>query len=156
LNALPLLEKYEIPATMFVAPNFLKTKFYYWDVVTEYIRLDLDLNKFVNILPPLNWKNDKAKLIQEICHFLKWLPLSERDKFTNELRELIPTNSKLNESISLSQEQLLELSKNPLIQIGAHSMNHNPMSSLSKEMQLNEINSSLTALENIIHKKINS
>jgi peptidoglycan/xylan/chitin deacetylase (PgdA/CDA1 family) len=84
------------------------------------------------------------------------LPLSERDKFTNELSKLLPTNSKLHESISLSQEQLLELSKNPLIQIGAHSMNHNPMSSLSKEMQLKEINNSLRALENIIHKKINS
>ena len=156
INALPLLEKYNIPATLFVAPSFLEKKFYYWDVVTEYIRLDLDFNKLLNQIPSLKWKSDKTILTQEVCNFLKWMPLEQRDNLTNELIELMPLNSKLNESVSISRDQLLQLSQNPLVEIGAHSMNHNPMSSLSKEMQLIEIKSSLDTLENIIHKKIDS
>ncbi len=97
INALPLLEKYEVPATIFITTNFLgEEASFEWD--------------------------------------MKYLD-TER-------------------AIFLDENQIKLLSKNPLIEIGAHTNNHVQLANLTEEEQRIEIISGKNKLEQIIGKKI--
>lgn len=97
INALPILEKLQIPATIFVTAGMIgKTEPFFWDKETK---------------------------------------TEERGR-------------------SLTENELIELSKNQLIEIGAHTMTHPHLSSLKKEEQEIEILESKRKLESIIKKPI--
>jgi peptidoglycan/xylan/chitin deacetylase (PgdA/CDA1 family) len=55
---------------------------------------------------------------------------------------------------SLTTEQLRELSSNPIIELGAHTVSHPKLSNLDSETQRKEIRGSKEALENALKRKI--
>ncbi len=58
------------------------------------------------------------------------------------------------EKLGISQGDLMEMTKNPLCTIGAHTANHPHLAALSKEEQLHEIRESVYCLEDIIGDRI--
>lgn len=98
-NALPILEKLQIPATIFVTAGKVgSNEPFYWDEKTD--------------------KKDQGRALTE-----------------NELREL---------------------AKNSLIEIGAHTMTHPHLATLPPEKQKYEIEGSKKMLENILGKPVTS
>lgn len=57
---------------------------------------------------------------------------------------------------AMTKEELLELSENPLVEIGAHTMTHPYLSTLSEEEQREEIERSKETIESIIGKEVQS
>lgn len=99
INALPILQKLHIPATIFITSGKVSSNDpFYWDEKTD--------------------KKDQGRALTE-----------------NELREL---------------------AKSPLIEIGAHTMTHPHLSALPTEKQKYEIEESKKILENILGKSVTS
>lgn len=55
----------------------------------------------------------------------------------------------------LTKDDLINISKSPLCTLGTHTINHIPLSNLSKEEQYKELYDSKIELETIINKKVN-
>jgi peptidoglycan/xylan/chitin deacetylase (PgdA/CDA1 family) len=158
INALPVLEKYNVPAIFFITTNFLKNKTTpYWDWLSFYsnhIEGEVTfhseaLNKRITVIP-----NDIFSY-RSISHELKIAPPFKRELFHQELSSQSKLSFHVQEdSRFLSIEDLREFSQHPLITIGAHTQNHPQLSSIPKEEQKLEIAESIEALEKIIGKPI--
>jgi peptidoglycan/xylan/chitin deacetylase (PgdA/CDA1 family) len=97
INALPILEKYKVPATIFVTTSN------------------------IGLVASFEWD----KKYNEKCR-----------------------------AIFLSEDEIKILSRNPLIEIGAHTHNHKRLSDLKNEDQKYEIETSKNILEKIIERKV--
>lgn len=145
-NALPILNKYRIPATLFTptGASTLGGYSFWWDRIEDLLlSANLEqLQEFFNI-------NDNCNnIFEEIIKFQKAclnMPTSTIDDF---LRKTIGVNGKPRNS-TLSIEELVEsLIDHPEITIGSHSVSHTQMSILPKFMQRIE----LVESKNVINK----
>ncbi|WP_191408507.1 polysaccharide deacetylase family protein [Flavobacterium bizetiae] len=148
LNALPLLEKHEIPATIFVTTlNINKENEFWWD------RLVFDYSSCNEIfyLPNKKDKNLKSDSIyKEIVEKLNNFSNDEKEKWFLEFEKVnhlmfFPRK----EYRSLTNLELQLLSKHPLISIGIHTHNHYPLGSLTYEQQKQELLRSLKKLNEL-------
>ena len=165
-NAKPILEEFNVPATFFITSGFIgDNKEFYQETLNRIFflekRIPLNLtikidnktftyenllneenrnNAYRNIHFTLRGKNSivRRKAIKEL---LKWSNIGDKpdDDYKN-----------------LNEAQLKILSKNHSFEIGAHSVNHIPLSSLSIQEQKEEIYYSKIELEKIIEEKISS
>ena len=153
LNALPLLEKYEIPATIFVTTVNINTKKeFWWDrFVFDYTYCDPFF-----YLPGL--KEKVAKQIHsfnDINNLLDKLSNEEKEIWFLDFESLNNIPFLDNEDFrSLSNEELKRLSDHPLIDIGIHTHNHYPFGNLSYEDQKKELSSSIEELDKLITKSV--
>ena len=153
-TALPILEKHQVPITIFISTGFIRGAFYYWDIVTEFINQGFDSKVLESLFPDIDNLSDKKLLCFEICHKMKWMDLEKRNKLADLLLSMISDVSFLEKHRIVKYEELLKYSKHPLVSIGAHTVNHLPLSSLSIENQEKEISTSLEVLEKIVGSKI--
>jgi peptidoglycan/xylan/chitin deacetylase (PgdA/CDA1 family) len=156
IYALPILEKYQIPATIYITTRFLDNDTWmWWYELKKEILKKSELNfKFKNFKYNFILKNYKEKKVtfEKIRKLFLSLKIDEQIK----LMELI-TGTKERKSYSdicLSKEDLIVLDKNPLITIGSHSHTHLNLSILDKENLLYEINKASEKLENLLNHKI--
>lgn len=133
--ALPILERYKVPATIFVSTgNLDKTEEFWWDCLARLVPTD--------------------SLIQT-RNELRKLTFSERKEVLNKI-ELSSTNCSkpLVTDRSLNEEELKRMSESEYITIGGHTVTHNALLYQSEEEQRFEIQESKNVLERIIGKKI--
>ena len=158
-NALPILEKHQVPATIFVSTGNLGTdKEFWWD---ELERIVFSSNKTKYDFFPNNecltisTYEDKIKACQKIRLFLKGLLPEKRELFLNEMiNELGVPTVKRKENRSLSENELRELASSPYITIGGHTVTHNMLSSESLKMQQWEIDESKKRIEKLINRSL--
>ncbi len=135
--AFPILEKYNIPFTIFVSTGNVGTdREFWWD-------------RLARIIP-----EEEIGAVRQ--HLLK-LSNSERDKEINLLESKQLINTKLvpsPEDRSMSRNELYKIAQSPLMTVGAHTVSHSMLSALSKEEQEEEIRLSREYLENIVEKPI--
>lgn len=153
INALPLLEKYNIPATIFVTTlNIDENKEFWWDrLVFDYTAC----NELFNI-PDCEDQILKSKS--------EYKNINDRlDKLTNHGKEKwFLAFEKMNqipffprkEYRSLTKSELKLLSEHPLISIGIHTHNHYPLANLTYEEQKQEFLLSITKLNELTNKSI--
>jgi len=153
--ALPLLEKYRLPATVFVATDALRGKEFWWDRAEH--------SFLGGVRATGAWRN--------------WFdhPLLRRGRSAAlgiHLRALSPES--LQEALSkmpnvppadapacthhkmLDECQLRKLAQSPLIDIGAHTCSHPCLPRLSEEAQLREVYRSKDLLEKLIGRTIHT
>jgi peptidoglycan/xylan/chitin deacetylase (PgdA/CDA1 family) len=180
-QVLPLLAKYDIPATVFITSGYIdNTKEFYWDelehllfrLITQPLILNIqikgqihnfEINPIHNqLLEDFSWNvtqpaplTSVQALYKELCSRMQSLPELECANIMDQIRIQMGTDSQ--KTISnrvLSSKQIEKLSTNPLVNLGAHTSTHPKLSSLSLEQQFNEIKTSKSDLENIINRKI--
>lgn len=148
--ALPLLEKYNIPATFFIASAYIdNSKEFYWD---ELVKLTLDEHSQWNVSQRPS-SCDEFKYAN-ITALIKHLPSEyERQKFMD---KLYSTEERCNrpEMRRMTVEQIKYLSESDLFEIGSHSCHHLSLSTISKERQSEEIENDLKNLEKMTGKRI--
>lgn len=179
-NAKPLLEKYDLPATVFITSGFLGSeKEFWWDTLEklllhpgnlpEMLKLDIGGHDY-------QWKLDPASHYEEIdfernrgWNVLKkeepgprqhlycalhrlLLPLKPglREKALHELSKWAGPAVIDSRSQILSAGEVFSLARGELIEIGSHSVTHPILSQLTAPEQKSEIRQSKDCLEEIL------
>ncbi|MFQ6601631.1 polysaccharide deacetylase family protein [Flavobacterium sp. C3NV] len=153
LNALPLLEKYQIPATIFVTTlNIDSKKEFWWDrFVFDYMYCE----PFFYLPDTKEKVSKKMHSYADISNFISKLATEKKERWFLEFEKLNKIPFFDNEHFrSLSNEELKYISNHPLIDIGIHTHNHYPFKNLSYQEQKEELRYSIEKLNKLITKPI--
>ena len=159
--ACPILLKYGLCATFFVSTGFLNGGRMWNDTITETVRLTrrevLELRGprlgGLNAVPMLTAEN-KRTCLRALIRLIKYLPPSERADAVAELLEAaglgeqdLPTN------LMMSSEHVRSLRAEGM-QIGAHTVHHPILATLSDGDAEREIASSRESLEGLLGQRV--
>jgi peptidoglycan/xylan/chitin deacetylase (PgdA/CDA1 family) len=151
--ALPILEKHNIPATIFVITRFLKSDdFMWWYFLWE----NLNNQKFIII-------NSQKIYLRNEMDIINWYGIISNEVINLNYKEQKNYLDKvfgnqLNfdyKDLIFDFNQLVDLSKNNLIEIGSHTLTHPKLTSLSDAEIYNELSVSKKIIEEKIKKKVN-
>jgi peptidoglycan/xylan/chitin deacetylase (PgdA/CDA1 family) len=172
-QAKPLLERYEIPATTFVATGYLGREFW-WDKLERIIfspevlpnSLSLPVNDHI-----INWtsvclhssrgeKEDpssRRSLLQVLYNGLLPLNTLQRQQALAELEAWAGIKSGSKPYCrALTSDELIELASGDLVDIGAHTVTHPVLTRFPAEVQRVEIEQSKLSLERILNRPVHS
>lgn len=164
INALPILEDLEIPATFFICTGNIDEIKEMW--CNELVWLIFEGNyfesKFISKSTSFQFEYETKTLYQrvELYRILRTILCSlsyeDKERVMEEIRTWSHAfnRKKRNTHKMISTEQLKQLAKSNYALIGAHTISHPSLSSLKYEEQFNEIYGSKNRLENIIQKKV--
>lgn len=170
-QAKPLLEKYEIPATVFVTSGYLGQEFW-WDelerlIITsnapaDALRTFVVEKKFSWQLSGLRGQADLSRpgatprdLIDSLYHLLLSSDGQDREYIMNAVRNWARSAPSASPAArALNAEELVRLSEGGLIEIGAHTRTHPFLPCLSVQAQEREIVSSKNDLEDILQQRV--
>ena len=145
---LPILIKYNVPATIYISTRFLEgDTWMWWYEIWDYLNDNIE-NKITdndNILSA----NNKTKMYRLFIKKILNLSYSEQLKFIEEI-----THTRIRkqyEDIVLSWDQVIMLDNNKLITIGAHTHSHPNLRMLSDAECFNEI----TYSKNLLEERLN-
>ena len=165
--AKPLLEKYEIPATIFICTGYMGKEFW-WDELKRLVTdTKVDLHTLNLQVAGKQFKLQETNVSSEpgqslrhefrraLYRFLLCLDVEEQ----NHAMGLIRSWSKVScpevaTARAMSKEEVLRLADGGLIEIGAHTRHHPMLPQLSVERQKEEIQSSKRDLEALLDQKI--
>ena len=158
--AFPVLKKYNIPATIFLATGPIEQrKIFWWDKVnyalyhTDVESIDLmDIGTYQLISD-----EDKIKSGFDIVEKLKRIRNDKKESIIKDLIDLTHVNipDKLGKQHILSWNEIKKMDKNG-IDFGAHTVNHPILTNVTLDEAKWEINSSKNFIEEILERKINS
>lgn len=154
-NAYPILKKYGLPATIFVATDYLGDGMMWNDIIIESIRgyndyltvNELDIHDV-----DCQTDNQKKDLIKLIIGKIKYKKYAERIKFVEQLEQSLGYQRKM---FMMSNEDVKNISGD-LITIGAHTKTHPILTTTTESEAKIEIGESKEYLEGLLNKKIDS
>jgi len=157
-NALPILNEFNAPATIYVITKFFENDFsIWWCELQDYIWENSENIKFTynekNYDFPIKNNFEKSKCFTRLKQIIKKLDKIEQDKFLNVVTKTNTRKQFRNEF--LSRDDLKLLNSNPLVTIGAHTHNHLSLKNLNKEDCTKEIKTSKKILEDFTSSEIN-
>ncbi len=168
-QAKPILEKYEVPATIFLCSGYAGKEFW-WDELERLVlssradprELRLGKGQFIWNHPMASPEvgavtevTRRREFRQALYHFLLPLDIDERDASMELIRGWAGVLS--NEIVghrSMNQEELLQLAEGGLIEIGSHTRNHPMLPQLSVPRQAEEIMWGKRDLEAVIGRPV--
>lgn len=183
-NAKPLLERYEVPATVFVTTGYIgKEKEFWWDELESLVLLAPSLPKVLQV--ELNgtvyqWGLDRWQVIREpdsICknwhvgmkedptprhqayrelhRLVRPLSHEEREKALTMLRAQAKNGGQPRPMYrALTPEEVCKLAEGGLVEVGAHTVTHPVLSGLPVDVQKREIAESRQTLETLLGQEI--
>lgn len=156
--ALPILEKYKLPATVFVATGYLDGGRMFNDAVIDAIALAktdlLDLRLLDLGLFPLSTVEDKRGAIAAILNRIKY---SDPQLRAEQVAGILDTATcgPLPTDIMLTSQQLRELARRG-VEIGGHTVAHTILTTLEDDQALEEMAQGKHQLEAMIGKPVTS
>jgi len=183
-NAKPILEKYDIPATVFITTGYIgQNEEYWWDELERLFLQTVDLPeslslKISNKNYDFDLRNCSSFVIDDLIKFKDWIykedPPTDRHSILIEIwKELkLLDNTELQIILHylrdwagavysprkthrpLTESELIE--KSNLIEIGCHTVTHPALSILPKPYQRNEIFNSKLWLEDKLSNEVKS
>lgn len=154
--ALPILEKYRLPATIFIATAYLDGGRMFNDTVIDLIAnvkeqsldlRDIGLGNFV-----LDCDTSRRDAIDALLAKLRYVPLQERETLTAQIRKLAGSEEMLIDTM-LTTEQVKMLPGRG-IEVGGHTDAHTILTTLGTEQSYAEIQRGKCRLEAIVGKPI--
>lgn len=162
-NALPILQELEIPATIFVSTGILNTsEEFWWD---ELERILLDRHKIYEKTFSLKddffscqWSTESFSDRENLYDTLHWLmydkiTVAKRKDWIEQLRKWGQVGNigrKENQAMQTNEFKI----NSPLLTIGAHTVNHPSLKSLTEREQRYEISQSIRDLEELLKQTI--
>jgi peptidoglycan/xylan/chitin deacetylase (PgdA/CDA1 family) len=158
-EAYPILKKHNIPFTIYVATNLPDGDAIIWWYLLEDLVVEKDTVEF-------KWKgenfifNTDTVKNKEIAfnRIRQYLATADADTLKELIHQLFSTRkefiSERTKALALSWEQIKMLSDDPLVTIGAHTVNHLPLHSLTLENSRFEILESKRIIESHIGKEV--
>ena len=162
--AKPLLEKYEVPATVFVASGSVDKNGFWWDELEQALLQPRKLPKNLQLnvqgrsyeWPTANL-NQRQHAYIAIHKILKPLRVSDRDQVMSELFAWADAD-KMGRSDyrPFTTAELIQLSQSEFVDIGAHTVTHASLSILSQADQIREIAGSRQKLTAILGSRVDT
>lgn len=153
--ALPILQRHGIPATFFIAPGFLDGGRMWNDSIIEAVRRapgeSLDLTNFGQGVVPLGPEAARGRIAESIIGAVKRLAPQIRLDHVNQLCRRIGIDLPVDLMLTTDQVRLLA---NAGQEIGAHTMTHPILRTLSDDVARAEIQLSREALERITGRPV--
>ena len=161
--ALPILKKYDLPATFFITTGFVETDRMFWvDEVEHMINYSkstiIELNLSAKTLFPVLTKEGKLNSMNSIKAFLKKAKPKVRDRVIEDMKlqtgweeERLVENYK-----TLSWDDVRDLDDMPKYEVGGHSENHEILSYLDNDELEYEIKHCLETLSKQLGRKVSS
>lgn len=163
LEALPILEELQVPATFFVSTSPIGTdREFWWDEVERLLLSEREFPPCFEL--PLakttkRWATaqaqDRARLYREILPILRESLPETRGAYLERMRLWAGAGPEGRASHRvLSGEELLKLAASPLVTLGAHTRSHSSLSVLSASRQREEIVGSKLWLEEFLGREV--
>lgn len=170
-NAKPILEKYNVPATVFVCTGYAGREFW-WDELERLVmtsqarlstmRLQVHENSFVwdqpEVSPEAGSTEDvsiRRKFRHAFYNFLLSLDIEDLNDAMNTIRNWAESSSdKTISARSMSRDEIQQIADGGLVEIGAHTRFHPMLPQLSWERQKEEIVSSKQDLEETLGRRV--
>lgn len=153
--ALPLLERYGLTATFYIATGFLDGGRMWNDTVIELVRrfsdAELDLSKWQLGSWPLKSLEDRRRAVKGIISQLKYRDLQDRSSCIDEIESVFRTE--LPNDLMMNVEDVRALYDSGM-EIGAHTVHHPILSKVDRDTANAEILSSKTALEQMLGTEV--
>ncbi|MEO6929210.1 MAG: polysaccharide deacetylase family protein [Casimicrobiaceae bacterium] len=154
--AAPILQRYLVPATVFVATGYLDGGCMWNDLVIEALRATradaLDLQSIGLGRFPLGSSADRRHAIDQILAHIKYLPIGERQERATEILRSARVSAP--SGLMLTRESLQALHRTGL-DVGAHTVTHPILARLPAESARQEIVDSKRDLETLLGKPVN-
>lgn len=149
-NALPVLERYNIPVTFFVSTEHLGTNdLFWWDILDGLFSACLDGSIRLG-----NRQFNRNELKAANSFLRKMLPEKRNDIIDEAMRKATELPKTISKRRILSIKELKQLSESSLVTIGAHTVTHSSLSHEPKTVQEWEIKASKRRLEDIIGREL--
>ncbi len=152
--ALPILNKYHIPATVFVSTGFLNGGRMWNDSVIEairqYDRETLDLRHFNLGTYATGDMRDKIQAIDSILRAIKHLDPKVRLEI---VRDIEKCGGDLPQDLMMDDGQVRSLADGG-VSVGAHTVNHPILASIPFELAQQEISESRATLESLVQREV--
>ena len=153
--AMPLLKKYGVSATFFIATGFLNGGRMWNDSVIEAIRRtakpSLDLTSIGLEKIPVSSLQEKQAAITTVIGALKYNEMERRLNRSNQIGQLAEID--LPSYLMMTSEQVQQMHAQGM-QIGAHTVNHPILAMIDIKTAEREIRESKDALEDLIREPI--
>lgn len=148
--ALPILQKYRLRATFFIATGFLDGGLMWNDAVIEAIQgscMDIvDLRDIGLGSWSIRSTSEKQRAVAELINAFKYRPVDERQALVEQLVE--SAGALMPNDLMLSSDGVLEMSRTGM-EIGAHTVNHPILTKVAPDVAEREIQASRATLEEI-------
>ena len=165
-QAKPILEKYAIPAMVFVCTGYAGKEFW-WDELVRLVAsseaklgdlcLEVEGRRFV-------WDPPKGKLRTEaevrrmfgqaLYRFLLPLDIEEQSHAMNTIRNWAGVSSISTNERAMTHDELIQIADSGLIEIGSHTRHHPILPQLPVERQKHEIVSNKQDLEALLNRQV--
>ncbi len=153
--ALPILQKYAITATFFIASGFVDGGRMWNDTVIESVRRArgdvLDLSEIGLGVYPISSLTDRRQSLYQVIDMLKYLPDELRQSQVEKIRTLIAAD--LPDNLMMTSSQVKQL-YDAGMEIGGHTVNHPILTRITDADALKEIADGKETLEGIINAPV--
>jgi peptidoglycan/xylan/chitin deacetylase (PgdA/CDA1 family) len=160
--AFPLLQKYSLPATIFITTDFIDGKIWLWPDTIEYILKKTKCKRYSLLIKgrktDLNLSTNEGRIDawNTLADYCLTIPQKKRDKYlkniANELNVEVP-NEHVEEYKALTWTQLIEINQQN-IEIGSHTCTHARLTLLSPKEVLSELTLSKERIESILNDSV--
>jgi peptidoglycan/xylan/chitin deacetylase (PgdA/CDA1 family) len=163
VHAKPILQRHGVPATVFVASGYTRSgKEFWWDELAKLVcdgRLDVGSVQISWQGRPQSWQVETAPQRNEahlqIHRLMLFAREEERIDLLTQLRpQLGPGAAPPSHSFPMTEQDLCDLVGGGLVDVGAHTVTHPNLASLTPETQKHEILQSRQDLEQILGKPV--
>lgn len=155
--AYPILEKYQIPATVFLPTNFIGTNRIFWTDRLAKLLIGKESRKNVlsssnkDVQQIIDMKGALGFQLDFAIKYLKKYHQAKIDKIINELSDIINNPEKEINRQFLSWDEVLEMNKSKIISFGSHTVDHLILTTVTKEKANKEL---INSKEKLYEKKV--
>jgi peptidoglycan/xylan/chitin deacetylase (PgdA/CDA1 family) len=160
-HALPLLQKYNLTATFFIATGFLNGGMMWNDQIIETMRQiavpEVDLSSLRGLPHTLQQRfhvstiPDKKKVLAHWLNILKYEPMCQRLHMVNEMAHFLGYESSA--EVMMTDAQVCTLRRSGM-EIGGHTVNHPILTKVSAEESWQEMHQGKVYLEKLLGESI--
>ncbi len=154
-EALPVFEKYNVPFTVFLTTSYPDRKGVLWWYLLEKLAMENDKTEFIfNTTKHFYSTKTLGEKKFALWRIRRFILDGNHTDITSRLDSIFKGSSikmyDLTEKLTLSWDQVIELSRHPLATIGAHTVNHLSLKSLTDDKVFEEITNSIKIIEDKI------
>lgn len=164
-DAFPVLERYRVPATIFLSTGFVGTTRTFWPEELCYYLERIDLGTFSGINAPPSWDRFTGMIGRFQCRSREWFlnrsietlkafALSDREEILKYLRNMLGAQAIPRQMLNWDEVRKMGLSG--LVRFGAHTVNHEILDQVPLRRARVEITDSRNEIERHLGTKVRS